>query len=57
MTTKEYKTSSPDETEALAAALGARALASGRRQLFIAMFGEMGVGILNTFMISIILRI
>ena len=44
MTTKEYKTSSPDETEALAAALGARALASGRRQLFIAMFGEMGVG-------------
>ena len=44
MTTKEYRTSSPEETEALAAALGARALASGRRQLFIAMFGEMGVG-------------
>lgn len=42
--TKEYKTSTPEETEALARALGERALASGRKQLFIALFGEMGVG-------------
>lgn len=44
MTKKEYTVLSPEETEALAKALGERALASGRTQLFIALFGEMGVG-------------
>ena len=44
MTIKEYKSLSPEDTEALAGVLGARALASGRRQLFIALYGEMGVG-------------
>ena len=44
MITKEYKTASPEETEALAKAIGERALTSGRRRLFIALFGEMGVG-------------
>lgn len=44
MTTKEYTVLSPMETEMLAGELGKRALASGRGQLFIALFGEMGVG-------------
>ena len=42
--TKEYTVASPEETHALAKRLGERALASGRRHLFIAFFGEMGVG-------------
>ena len=41
---KDYLVSSPSETEALGRALGERALASGRRRLFVAMYGEMGVG-------------
>ena len=41
---KEYLISSAEETEALGRALGERALASGRRHLFVAFFGEMGVG-------------
>ena len=41
---KEYIVTSPEETEALGLALGERALATGRRRLFIAFFGEMGVG-------------
>ena len=44
MITKEYKVLSSEDTEALAGALAARALASGRTQLFIALYGEMGVG-------------
>lgn len=44
MTVKEYTTHSPEETEALACEIGRRALASGRRQLFVAFYGEMGVG-------------
>ena len=44
MITKEYRTESPEETEALARAIGEHVLTSGRRQLFIALFGEMGVG-------------
>ncbi len=41
---KDYLVSSPEETEALGRAIGERALLSGRRRLFIAMYGEMGVG-------------
>ncbi len=41
---KEYIVSSAEETEALARTLGERLIASGRRRLFIAFFGEMGVG-------------
>ncbi len=41
---KDYSVTSPQETEALGSALGARILASGRRRLFLAFFGEMGVG-------------
>lgn len=41
---KEYLVSSPEETEALGRAIGERLLASGRRRLFIAYLGEMGVG-------------
>ncbi len=41
---KEYIVASAEETEGLAKALGERLLASGRRRLFIAFFGEMGVG-------------
>ena len=44
MTVKEYTTHSPEETEALACEIGRRALASGRRQLFVAFYGEMGAG-------------
>ena len=41
---KEYHVSSPEETEAIGRAIGERALASGRRRLFLALYGEMGVG-------------
>lgn len=41
---KEYITKSTEETVALGRALGERVLASGRRRLFIAFRGEMGVG-------------
>lgn len=41
---KEYLVSSPEETERLGRAIGKRALSSGRRHLFIALYGEMGVG-------------
>lgn len=41
---KDYKTTSATETEALGRAIGERTLASGRRRLFLALFGEMGVG-------------
>ena len=41
---KDYSVSSPEETEALGRAIGERLLASGRRRLFLAFFGEMGVG-------------
>ena len=41
---KDYLVSSVSETEALGRAIAERALASGRRRLFIAMYGEMGVG-------------
>lgn len=41
---KQYLVSSAEETEALGRAIAERALASGRRHLFIAFFGEMGVG-------------
>ena len=39
---KEYRTSSPEETEALGRALGERLL--GRERSFVAFFGELGVG-------------
>lgn len=41
---KEYSVTSPEETEALGYAVGTRLLSSGRRHLFLAFFGEMGVG-------------
>lgn len=41
---KEYLIHSAEETEALGRAIGERLLASGRRRLFIAYLGEMGVG-------------
>ena len=41
---KDYSVSSPEETEALGRAIGERLLTSGRRRLFLAFFGEMGVG-------------
>ena len=41
---KEYFTTTTEETVALGRAIGERALASGRRRLFIAYRGEMGVG-------------
>lgn len=41
---KDYFVNSPEETETLGRAIGERALATGRRRLFIAFFGEMGVG-------------
>ncbi len=41
---RDYSVSSPEETEALAYRLGERILASGRRRLFLAYIGEMGVG-------------
>ncbi len=41
---REYSVSSAEQTEALGRAVGARVLSSGRRRLFLAFFGEMGVG-------------
>ena len=41
---KEYRIEKPEGTERLGHDLAALALASGRRRLFIALFGEMGVG-------------
>ena len=41
---KDYLVNSPEETEALGRAIAERALASKRRRLFLAFFGEMGVG-------------
>ena len=41
---KEYTVRSAEETEALARVLGEKLVSSGRRRLFIAFFGEMGVG-------------
>ena len=41
---KEYTVLSAEETEVLARTLGEKLIASGRRRLFIAFFGEMGVG-------------
>lgn len=41
---KEYLVRSTEQTEALGRAIGQAALASGRRRLFFALFGEMGVG-------------
>ena len=41
---KVYSVTSPEETENLGSAVGARFLTSGRRRLFLAFFGEMGVG-------------
>ncbi|MBQ2719455.1 MAG: tRNA (adenosine(37)-N6)-threonylcarbamoyltransferase complex ATPase subunit type 1 TsaE, partial [Clostridia bacterium] len=41
---KSYTTRSAEETEALGREIGRRLLASGRRHLFLALFGEMGVG-------------
>ncbi len=39
-----YYTSSPEETEGVAEELAATLIASGKRQAYIAMYGEMGVG-------------
>lgn len=41
---KEYFTASPEETEKLARGIAERALDAGHRRLFLALFGEMGVG-------------
>lgn len=41
---KEYFTKSAEETESLGRELAVRVLATGRRRLFIAFRGEMGVG-------------
>ncbi len=41
---KTYTTACASETEALGRAIGERVIASGRRRLFLALFGDMGVG-------------
>ena len=41
---KQYCITTPEETERLGQRLATLALASGRRRLFVALFGEMGVG-------------
>ena len=40
----EYKTNSPEETEALGERLAEAILKEGRLPAYVAMFGEMGVG-------------
>ena len=41
---KQYCITTPEETERLGRRLATLALASGHRRLFVALFGEMGVG-------------
>ena len=41
---KQYCITTPEETERWGQCLATLALASGRRRLFVALFGEMGVG-------------